>query len=235
MKRASAWQDSLPAGRIKFAVSSPLDKLKEQGAAGLGPIELLAVAFAREDDDSELRLGTARKLFEQVGGIRNLARFSSSTFGHYGIDPLDAMRFQAAFELGRRSKEAKLSKEADLCNPEEVYNMFRFLADEPKEEVWLALLDVKNRLILRTRLHIGTLDASVVGSRDVFAEALRVNASSIVLVHNHPSGDPTPSPEDVELTKRLKAAGKQMDVEVIDHVVIGGDDFASLHRLGLMG
>ncbi|MDQ2985873.1 MAG: DNA repair protein RadC [Armatimonadota bacterium] len=216
-------------------MSSPLDKLKEQGAAGLGPIELLAVAFARDDDDSELRLVASREMFEQVGGIRNLSRFSNSTFGRYGIDPLDAMRFQAAFELGRRSKEAKLSKEADLCNPEEVHIMFRFLADEPREQVWVALLDVKNQLILRTRLHIGTLDASVVGSRDVFGEALRVNAASIVLIHNHPSGDPSPSPEDVELTKRLKAAGKHLDIEVIDHVVIGGDGFASLHRLGLMG
>lgn len=216
-------------------MSSPLDKLKEGGGAGLGPVELLAVVLSREDDESLLRLAHAKQLLEQVGGIRNLSRFALATLQEYGQEPIDAFRFQAAFELGRRSKEAKLTKEPDMNNPEEVFTLFSHLSDEPREQVWVALLDVKNRLILRTRLHIGTLDASVVGTRDVFREALRVNAASIVLVHNHPSGDPTPSPEDVELTKRLKTAGKHLDIEVLDHVVIGGDSFASLHRLGLMG
>ena len=216
-------------------MSSPLDKLKEGGAAGLGPVELLAIVLAREDDDSSLRMGHAKEVLEQMGGIRNLARFAESTLTQYGQTPMDGYRFQAAFELGRRSKEARLSKDADLCNPEEVFAVFSHLADEPQEQVWVALLDVKNRLILRTRLHIGTLESSVVGTRDVFREALRVNAASFVLVHNHPSGDPTPSPEDVALTKRLREAGRHMEVELIDHVIIGGDSFASLHRLGLMG
>lgn len=216
-------------------MSSPLDKLKEGGATGLGPIELLAIVLANEDDDSELRLGHAKELLEQIGGIRNLSRFAESTMAGYGQSVMDSYRFQAAFELGRRSKEARLTQEPDLCNPEEVFALFSHLSDEPREQVWVALLDVKNRLILRRRLHIGTLDSSVVGSRDVFREALRVNAASFILIHNHPSGDPTPSPEDVELTKRLKSAGKQLDVDLIDHVIIGGDSFASLHRLGLMG
>jgi DNA repair protein RadC len=216
-------------------MSSPLEKLKRSGAGNLGPVELVAIILAKEDDDSELRLRHAKELLEKLGGIRNLARFAESTLIEYGRSQMDAYRFQAALELGRRSKEAKLTQEPDMCNPEDVFAAFAHLSDEPREQVWVALLDVKNRLIHRKQLHIGTLDASVVGTRDVFQEALRVNAASIVLVHNHPSGDPTPSPEDVELTKRLKTAGKHLDIEVLDHVVIGGDSFASLHRLGLIG
>jgi DNA repair protein RadC len=214
---------------------SPLDKLREGGVGGLGPVELLAIVLMGEEDDSQMRLQHAKELLEKLGGIRNLSRFADHSMREYSSDVLTPYRFQAAFELGRRSKEARLTQDADLCNPDEVYAVFSHLADEPQEQVWVALLDVKNRLIHKTRLHIGTLDSSVVGSRDVFKEALRVNAASIVLVHNHPSGDPSPSPEDVELTKRLRAAGKHLDVEVLDHVVIGGDSFASLHRLGLIG
>ncbi len=216
-------------------MGSPLERIREQGPAALGPIELIAIVLTREDDDSDLRMTHAKQLYEQVGSIRNLARFADATFRQYNLGELDALRFQAAFELGRRAREAKLAKEADMCNPEEVHEAFRFLEDEPREQVWVALLDVKNRLIIKQPLHTGTLDSSVVGTRDVFREALRVNAASIVLVHNHPSGDPTPSPEDVELTKRLKTAGKHVEVEVLDHVIIGSDSFASLHRLGLMG
>jgi DNA repair protein RadC len=216
-------------------MSSPLEKLKAGGAGDLGPVELLAIILTKADDESESRMGHAREIMQKVGGIRNLSRFAEATLPEFGQEPLEVYSFEAAFELGRRSKEAKLSKEADFCNPEEVFTQFAHLSDEPQEQVWVALLDVKNRLISKTRLHIGTVDQSVVGTRDVFREALRVNAAAIILVHNHPSGDPTPSPEDVELTKRLKAAGKLIEVDVIDHVVIGGDDFASLHRLGLMG
>lgn len=216
-------------------MSSPLEKLKKEGATGLGPVELLSIVLMKRDDDSEERMGHAKNLLQKVGGLRNLVRFAETTMPEFGQEPIDAYRFEAAFELGRRSKDARLTKEPDMCNPDEVYEQFSHLADEPQEQVWVALLDIKNRLIMKRRLHIGTIDTSVVGSRDVFREALKVNAASIILVHNHPSGDPTPSPEDVELTKRLKAAGKLIEVEVIDHLVIGGDDYASLHRLGLMG
>ena len=214
---------------------SPLDKLREGGVGGLGPVELLAIVLAKDEEDCTLRLPHAKELLEKVGGIRNLSRFADATMREYCSESMTPYRFQAAFELGRRSREARLAQEADMCNPEAVFEAFSHLADEPREQVWVALLDVKNRLIHKTRLHIGTLDSSVVGARDVFKEALRMNAASIVLVHNHPSGDPTPSAEDVELTKRLKAAGNHLEVAVLDHVVIGGDSFASLHRLGLIG
>jgi len=216
-------------------VGSPLQRIREEGPAALGPFELIAVVLCREDDDSELRMPHAKQLLDQIGSIRNLSRFADATFRQYNLDDLHVFRFLAAFELGRRSKDAKQAPEADLRNPEEVHQAFSFLQDEFKEQVWVALLDVKNRLIIKQQLHTGTLDSSVVGTRDIFREALRVNAASIVLVHNHPSGDPTPSPEDVELTQRVKAAGKLLEVEVLDHVIIGADTFASLHRLGLMG
>ena len=215
---------------------SPLEKLKQDGAASLGPIELLAVVLTQEDDDSLLHLKDAKDLLESnFGSIRNVARFAETSLANFLPDSIDAFRIQAAIELGRRSREAKVMKDADLSNPEEVNALFSNLVDEPREEVWVALLDVKNRLIMRTRLHIGTLDSSFVGTRDVFREALRVNAASIILVHNHPSGDATPSPEDIELTKRVREAGKHLDVAVLDHVIIGSDGFSSLHRLGYMG
>lgn len=216
-------------------MSSPLDKLKSQGFAGLSPVDCLAVALAREDDDSELRLAQAKQIFADVGGIRNMARFSAHTLAQRGVSLFDTYRFLAAFELGRRSREAKLSRDEDLSNPEAVFELFDDLRDKPREEVWAALLDVKNRLILKTRLHVGTLDSSVVGTRDVFKEALRLDAASLILVHNHPSGDPTPSPEDIELTRRLREAGRHLDVTLLDHVIIGADDFCSLHRLRCMG
>jgi DNA repair protein RadC len=217
-------------------MSTPLDKLKRDGAGALGPIELLAVVLTHTDDDSLLHMKDAQNLLEsQFGSIRNLARFAETTLSRYLPNQLDAFRIQAAIELGRRSREAKLIKDVDMSSPDEVYQLFAHLADEPQEQVWVALLDVKNRLILRAKLHVGTLDSSVVGIRDVFREALRVNAASIILVHNHPSGDPTPSPEDIELTKRMAAAGKQLESELVDHVIVGSDGFTSLRRLGYLG
>ena len=121
-------------------MASPLEKLKQDGAAALGPIELLAVVLTQEDDDSMLHIKDAKDLLEShFGSIRNVARFAETTLASFMPNAIDAFRIQAAIELGRRSREAKVLKDADLSNPEEVHCLFSNLVDEPKEEVWVAL------------------------------------------------------------------------------------------------
>ena len=136
----------------------------------------------------------------------------------------------------RLFREGSLTADRKIVKtPEDVHQvMQQYFLDCPCEHFVVLLLSTKNHILAISPVSVGTLNASVVHPREVFQRAILANAASIILAHNHPSGDPTPSPEDIELTRRMVEAGKLLDIGVLDHVVVGEDSFASLKERGLL-
>lgn len=153
-----------------------------------------------------------------------------------GIGPVSAARFLGSLELGRRAAMRRPEKRTVVSHPEDVVRLCApQLRGSDREHFWSLALNTKNQLIRIIEVSIGSLNASIVHPRELFKEAVRLSAASVVVVHNHPSGDPTPSGADIQLTRRLVKAGDVLGIEVLDHVVIGdGGGHASLRELGLM-
>lgn len=211
---------------------SPETKLKSLGAYALSSVELLAIGLAKDENSSEICLTTAIQVLKQAGGIRGLATISNEILKQAGMNEHQTAQMQAFLELGRRTVDAGKGEQEAIKGPEDVAFMFAHLKDERREHFCAILLDAKNRVIKKTIIHIGTLTTSIVGPREVFRECIREGASALIVVHNHPSGDPTPSPDDFEVTKTLKEAGALLDIQLLDHVIIGEKDFVSLQRQG---
>ena len=133
-----------------------------------------------------------------------------------------------------REPQAPSQRAPLLDRPEVVYELFRPLASLDRECVAVAMLDARNRLVGIHAVHVGTTTHSVVGPGEVFKAAILANARGIVIVHNHPSGDPNPSEDDMELTRRLKTAGQTLDIHVLDHVVVAHDGYVSLRQRGVI-
>jgi len=153
-----------------------------------------------------------------------------------GVGPAAAARVLACLEMSRRASAWRCSPRAVVSTPEDVVALCAAqLRGLDREHFWCIALNTKNQLLKMVEVSIGSLNASIVHPRELFKEAVKVSAASIVLVHNHPSGDPTPSGADVQLTRRLVKAGDVLGIEVLDHVVIGdGGEHSSLRDLGLM-
>ncbi|MCH8275103.1 MAG: DNA repair protein RadC [Armatimonadetes bacterium] len=215
---------------------SPLQKLRDLGVQSLSSVELLSLAFANGEQDADAALTVARRLLRAAGGIRSLLSAPPELLAsEAGLDAEQAARFHALMELGRRSADAGRGERTQISGPEDVMRLFSHLRDERKEHFCAVLLDAKNRVLKSTTVHIGTVSASVVGVREFFREAVREGAASIIAVHNHPSGDPTPSKEDLTVTKALAEAGRVLEIPLLDHVIIGENDFRSLQRMGEIG
>ena len=155
---------------------------------------------------------------------------------HGGIGPRGLARLESAVELGRRTLVARAARRgAVISTPEQVAEIVRPLLVGKDREYFVALaLTTKNGLIKLIEISVGSLSASVVHPRELFREAVSLSAASLVISHQHPSNDCTPSGADIQLTRRLVKAGDVLGIEVLDHVIIGGDQFASLRELGLM-
>lgn len=153
-----------------------------------------------------------------------------------GVGPAAAARLLACVEMSRRAGRAGAEKRPTIATAEDVVALCSpQLRGLDREHFWALALNTKNGLLRIIEVSIGSLNASIVHPRELFRDAVRVSASSVVVVHNHPSGDPTPSGADIQLTRRLVKAGDVLGVEVLDHVVIGdGGEYASLRDLGLM-
>lgn len=153
-----------------------------------------------------------------------------------GVGPAAAARVLACLEISRRAATWRSSQRPTISTPEDVIELcasqFRGL---DREHFWALALNTKNQLLKMVEVSVGSLNASIVHPRELFKDAVKVSAASIVVVHNHPSGDPTPSGADIQLTRRLVKAGDVLGIELLDHVVIGdGGEHASLRDLGLM-
>ncbi len=214
---------------------TPLDRFRAMGAKGTNPTDLLAIGLARRPEDSEPNEAVARTMLRREGGVRNLSDLTPADLKEHGLDLFEAARFLALVELGRRMGNAGRGPVQTIDTPEDVFRLCDDLRHQKKEYFVAILLDAQNGVMRRATVHVGTLTASLVGAREVFREAVRDGASSLVVVHNHPSGDPSPSPEDVKVTRQLILAGDLLDIPVQDHIVVGDVSFSSLRRMGLMG
>ena len=214
---------------------TPLDRFRALGANAASPTDLLALGLARREEDCRPNEPIARDLLLRGENVRALTELSPADLAEHGLDLFEASRFLALLELGRRAEKAGRGQISSIDGPEDVFTLCSDLRRQKKEYFVALLLDTQNGVMRRATIHVGTLTASLVGAREVFREAVRDGASSIIVAHNHPSGDPSPSPEDVQVTRQLIMAGNVLDIPVLDHVVIGDRDFSSLKRMGLMG
>jgi DNA repair protein RadC len=209
----------------------PREKLARLGASGLGDNELLAIVLGAGIRTMNA-LGVANVVLECAGGLHRLARLSSDELQQIrGLGTAKASQVLAAIELGRRTLLRAPDNRVQLLTPREtaVYLLPQF-GGRPVEQFGIVLLDTKYRVLRTMILSIGTLDRSVVHPREVFREACAAAAAAVVLFHNHPSGDPAPSPDDVLLTDQLVRAGHVMGIPVADHVIIGDTAYYSFRE-----
>lgn len=209
--------------------------VRNLGVRASSPVDLLTLGFSRREEDVDRNVGLGRKLLERFGSIRGLGEASFEAINsETGFEGFEYLRAQALLELGRRIGEAGKGESVQLDSAEDAYRRLRYLRTEKKEHFVAVLLDAQNAIQREATIHIGTLTMSVVGPREVFREAIRDGACSIIVAHNHPSGDHTPSPEDIQVTKTLMKVGDMLDIPVLDHIIIGERGYTSLKEAGLM-
>lgn len=212
----------------------PREKMQSRGEACISDEELLAIILGNGTRNLSA-LDLARQLLVTYQGLRNLREASLEEITRLkGIGPAKAVSIKAAIELGRRT--AMDIKIRDFVNsPADVS---RLLMEEmryyDREHFCALYLDRKGGLLVKEDVSIGGLSSSIVHAREVFKTAVKCSAASIILVHNHPSGDPSPSREDIEITRRLAEAGSIMGIEILDHLIIGHDKYCSLKEMGLI-
>ncbi len=211
----------------------PREKLLAHGPAALGDNELVALVLGsgRRHLDA---LAMANELLAARDGLHGLSRSSPGDLARApGIGPAKAAQILAAVELGRRTLTHAPRSRVQLLTPRDTvgYLMPTF-GGRPVEQFGIVLLDTKYRVLRTTVLAIGTLNTTVVQPRDVFREAALGSAAAVVAFHNHPSGDPTPSADDFDLTRRLAAAGVLMGIDLVDHVILGDARYCSFKEMG---
>jgi len=214
----------------------PREKLLHKGAAALTDAELLALILRTGDAGSRTSaLDQGRVLLQRFGTIQALANATAIELCEVpGIGPAKAAELLGVFELARRYQSISLKPGDRYTSSSDVYHHYHALLRDRKKEVFLALLlDSKNRLIREVCVSEGSLNASIVHPREVFSPAVRESAAAVLFIHNHPSGDPAPSREDIELTQRLREAGELMGIRVLDHIVIGNGSYVSFMDRGL--
>ncbi|GMK47216.1 MULTISPECIES: RadC family protein [Paenibacillus] len=213
----------------------PRERMMQYGAEALSHTELLAILL-RTGTKQESAVHLAGKILKECGSLRNLLDMSMSELTAIkGIGPAKAVQLRAGIELGRRIVRSGQGEIVTVRKPQDAANYVMEEMRYLKKEHFVCLfLNTKNHIIARETLSVGTLNASLVHPREVFRAAVKAGSASIICVHNHPSGDPMPSPEDVTLTKRLVEAGELMGIEVLDHLVIGDGRFISLKEHGYM-
>jgi len=241
LQAATATAEKTPAvrydPRIPDMPSSerPRERLIQHGSEVLNTAELLAILL-RTGTEQRSALGLAEHLLSEYDGLRGVARMTVEEMSKVsGIGPAKAAQIKAAIEFGRRLVAASPEERPRITSPRDVYNLIGpSLRDEKREHFVALLLDTKNGVLRQRTISIGDLSSSIVHPLDVFSAAVRHSAASLIVAHNHPSGDPTPAPEDAAVTRRLVEAGEVMGIEVLDHIVIGDNRWVSLREKGLM-
>ena len=212
----------------------PRERLAHAGEGALSTAELLAIIL-RTGVGGESVLALATRLISRYGGLPGLARASFAELrAEKGLGPAKTAQLKAALELGRRMLLAAPEDRFVVRSPADVAQLLMAEMGHLEQEHFRVLyLDTRNRLLGSETVYVGSLNASHIRVSEVFREAVKRNCASIIVAHNHPSGDPTPSPEDVEVTRQLVAAGNLLDIEVLDHLIIGQQRFVSLRERGL--
>ena len=212
----------------------PRERLVKFGEQALSAQELLQLILGRGVAGESVAV-TAQKLLAQFGSLQKLAEASIEELSSIkGIGLAKAAQIKATFEISRRlSTQAPTYKSKELTDPEKVYRLIKSkLKDYHKEHFYIIVLNSRGHSI--AEVSVGSLNASVVHPREVFAEAIKNKAASVVFAHNHPSGDPEPSEDDLVLTKKLVDSGKILGIEVSDHIIVAKDGFFSFKDKGLI-
>jgi DNA repair protein RadC len=207
----------------------PRERMVYAGASALNTAELLAIIL-RVGGRGENVIRMAERLLTRFGGIAGLAQASLDELAReHGMGQAKATQIKAALELGRRLQIASPQERPQVRGPEDVANLLMLeMGLLEQEHLRTVLLDTKNFIIRVANVYVGSLNSASVRVGELFREAIRANSASIIVVHNHPSGDPTPSPEDVRVTELIVEAGRLLDIEVLDHLVIGRNRYVSL-------
>ncbi|ASV68833.1 DNA repair protein RadC [Cytobacillus sp. FSL W7-1323] len=211
----------------------PRERLMQSGPESLSNHELIAILL-RTGTKNESVLQLSNRLLTKFDGLRLLKDASLSEITEVkGIGQAKAIQIMAAVEIGRRMANLTFDERYSIRSPEDaanyVMNEMRFLS---QEHFVCLYLNTKNQVLSKQTIFIGSLNASIVHPREVYKEAFRQSAASIICLHNHPSGDPTPSREDIDVTKRLTECGKIIGIDILDHIIIGEKKFVSLKEKG---
>jgi DNA repair protein RadC len=212
----------------------PRERLAELGPQALSNAELLAILL-RVGIQGENSVQMGQRLLQDLGGLHGLHRASVLEISQqHGLGLAKAAQIKAAIELGIRLRLEAPEERPAIHSPADAAALVQYeMAALPQEHLRVVNLDTRNRVINIEKLYVGSLNASTVRVGELFKPAISRNAASIIVIHNHPSGDPAPSPEDVALTRSIVQAGKLLDIEVLDHLVIGQGRWVSLKERGL--
>jgi DNA repair protein RadC len=213
----------------------PRERLQKLGVEALSAQEILAVILGRGVAGESVMV-TAERLLSRFGSLKGLASASVEELSEVrGIGLAKAAQLKAAFELASRVEGYQEAGDKPVVKtPEDVASLVKRRLKDKKKEYFLAiLLDTRNQLIKVAEISIGSLEASIVHPREVFKEAISASAAAVIFAHNHPSGVPEASEDDINLTKRLAEAGEIVGIDVLDHIIIGDKKYLSLKREGL--
>jgi DNA repair protein RadC len=214
----------------------PRERLSKLGSEALSSQEILALILGR-GIKGESVIVTSQKLLSKFGNLKNLASASIEELTQIkGIGPAKAAQIKATFELSKRLENSSgEATKITVKSPEDVVKTARNLLKGKKKEHFLVIcLDTRNHLIKTSTVSIGSLDCSIVHPREVFKDAISSSAASVIFIHNHPSGDPTPSEDDIKMTKRLIEAGEIIGIEVLDHIIICDSEHLSMKAKNLV-
>jgi DNA repair protein RadC len=212
----------------------PRERLMQYGAEALSTAELLAIVL-RTGTRSESALGLAERLVAALGSLKEVADATVEQLSQIkGVGPVKAVQIKAAVELGKRISAFSPETRPTIRSPADVGQLVMSELRHAAREYFKALLlDSKNQVLRIATVSVGSLNESIVHPRELYREAIRHSAAAVIVVHNHPSGDPTPSAEDIEVTVRLRDAGRVVGIDLLDHLVIGDGRWVSLKERGL--
>lgn len=212
----------------------PRERLQNLGPQALSNAELIAILL-RVGVQGENAVQVGQRLLQKFGGIAGIHRAPFGELLHqHGIGEAKAAQIKAAIELGRRLTLESPEERPTINSPADAAALVQYeMQALEQEHLRVMLLDRRNRVLEIVDLYRGSVSSSQIRVGEVFREAVRKNASAIIVMHNHPSGDPTPSPDDVAVTRAILQAGKLLDVDVLDHLVIGQGRWVSLKERGL--
>jgi DNA repair protein RadC len=223
-----------PMMRDLAASDKPRERLLRVGERAVSTAELIAIII-RVGVAGENVVRLSERILAFFGGLPGLARASVAELETVnGIGTAKAVQVKAALELGRRLMASAPEERSKVTSPGDAANLLiPEMALLEQEHLRLVLLDTRNHVLSTPTIYIGSLNTSVVRVGELFRAAIKENAAAIIVAHNHPSGDPSPSPEDVHVTRQIVKAGQLLDIEVLDHVIIGGQRYVSLKERGL--
>ncbi len=212
----------------------PRERLQHYGPAALATAELIAIML-RMGVAGQSAVALAQSLLAQFDGLPGLARATIAELCTIkGIGEAKAVQLKAALELGRRLLIASPQDRPQIKSPADAANLLMMeMSLFDQEHLRVILLDTKNHVLAIETVYQGNVNTAVIRVGELFRDAIRQNCAAIIVVHNHPSGDPTPSPEDVHITEQMVEAGNLLDIEVLDHIIVGNQRYVSLKERGL--